>query len=89
MVCLEALRALSLTTQRDPSWCACAGRLYMYPRLEWIGHLSCRYTKPYKWRCVQVREQEVGGVCNQSALLMQQLPEASPFRTLSAAGAFA
>lgn len=42
-----------------------------------------------KTRCVQVREQEVGGVCNQSALLMQQLPEASPFRTLSAAGAFA
>jgi hypothetical protein len=37
----------------------------------------------------QVREQEGGGVCTQSALLMQQLPEASPFRTLSAAGAFA
>jgi hypothetical protein len=38
---------------------------------------------------LQVREQEGGGVCTQSALLMQQLPEASPFRTLSAAGAFA
>ncbi|KAK9845840.1 hypothetical protein WJX81_003921 [Elliptochloris bilobata] len=36
-----------------------------------------------------VREEEGGSVCTQSALLMQQLPKASPFRTLSAAGAFA
>ncbi len=45
-------------------------------------------TKPAFWQA-QVREQEGGGVCMQSALLMQQPPEASPFRTLSAAGAFA
>ena len=52
-----------------------------------VTYAFCRH--PELPRCVQVREQEVGGVCNQSALLMQQLPEASPFRTLSAAGAFA